>query len=513
MGVLPTMSALECPVCLSEYDSSEHAPRILQCSGAHELCSGCLYRLPASSDGKVKCPQCREALDAAASNPNRSLVALLEVQAQQTAALAAAAAVAEAAEAKAATAAGRLAAAEEAQLAWAMQQSAMGTAAAVDTSSSATACSSVPMGLPVAPLSSNGVLMGVPMPPSRAPPVSGAPPPATYAGTAPLSATFAHLAPTGAWEEYTAAQSSLLAAQMAATPGGGHFVLPETPFEVRWGGEARSQRMPTPPSTGMCQVNLSNGNTRVVRRQEGRPSSGRPLPVPHAALGSALPSSFKILCDVRAGRGRLLLVKGSILDFEGDALVNAANEGCVGGFGVDELVNQAGGPQLRVARQQLGGCPTGEAKITPAFAHAKTRWIVHAVGPAYRDASVMLHGGPVAEPAERERMLRSRDPLLVSAYRNALREAAAQGCRSIGFCLLSAGVFRGSRPLGDVVEIGARTLAHALSTGNAVGSIDTIVLVAYSDDEERSLSAIGSALTAEVSGGGNGAGTDPQGLW
>lgn len=59
----------------------------------------------------------------------------------------------------------------------------------------------------------------------------------------------------------------------------------------------------------------------------------------------------------------LVIVAGSILDYEGDAFVNAANEGCTGGFGVDEQVNKAGGFELKEARKQFGGCQTGQCKV------------------------------------------------------------------------------------------------------------------------------------------------------
>ncbi len=72
---------------------------------------------------------------------------------------------------------------------------------------------------------------------------------------------------------------------------------------------------------------------------------------------------------------------GSVLDFKGDAMVNAANEGCVTGGGVDGAVNDSGGRMLVAARKKLGGCPTGQAKITGSFGHTNTMRIIHAVIP------------------------------------------------------------------------------------------------------------------------------------
>jgi len=81
------------------------------------------------------------------------------------------------------------------------------------------------------------------------------------------------------------------------------------------------------------------------------------------------------------GNTAVIIAAGSILDYTGDAFVNAANEGCTGGFGVDEQVNRAGGYALKEARKLLGGCPTGEAKVTESFEHRKVKHIIHAVGP------------------------------------------------------------------------------------------------------------------------------------
>jgi O-acetyl-ADP-ribose deacetylase (regulator of RNase III) len=149
---------------------------------------------------------------------------------------------------------------------------------------------------------------------------------------------------------------------------------------------------------------------------------------------------------------QLIAAAGSVLDFRGDAIVNAANEGCVSGGGVDGAINSVAGPALIAARKKLNGCPTGQAKSTDAFGLTPgIKRIVHAVGPAYR----VPWGGKVDSWAD-------KDELLVSAYQCALREAMAGGASSIAFSLLSAGVFRGSRPLKDVLLIGTDALLDAM---------------------------------------------------
>ena len=86
------------------------------------------------------------------------------------------------------------------------------------------------------------------------------------------------------------------------------------------------------------------------------------------------------------GAATLLCEGGSILAFSGDAIVNAANAGGVAGFGVDQAINRAAGDfEIKQARQQFNGIETGCAKTTSSFKHTRVRWIIHAVGPVYRE--------------------------------------------------------------------------------------------------------------------------------
>lgn len=115
-------------------------------------------------------------------------------------------------------------------------------------------------------------------------------------------------------------------------------------------------------------------------------------------------------------------VQADITTLDVDAVVTAANEGLRGGGGVDGAVHRAAGPELLAACRAIGGCPTGEARITPGF-RLKARHVIHAVGPVW-------HGGTAGEPG-----------LLAGAYRASLALLRQAGGRSIAFPAISTGVY------------------------------------------------------------------------
>ena len=116
------------------------------------------------------------------------------------------------------------------------------------------------------------------------------------------------------------------------------------------------------------------------------------------------------------------IVVGDITTLDVDVIVNAANESLLGGGGVDGAIHRAAGPELLEYNRALGGCPTGEARISPGF-HLPARWIVHAVGPIWR-------GGEHGEPQ-----------LLERAYRKSFALAREAGAASIAFPAISTGVY------------------------------------------------------------------------
>jgi O-acetyl-ADP-ribose deacetylase (regulator of RNase III)/Tfp pilus assembly protein PilF len=178
--------------------------------------------------------------------------------------------------------------------------------------------------------------------------------------------------------------------------------------------------------------------------------------------------------------GELVVSSGSVVDAHVSAIVNAANEKCLGGSGVDGAITKAGGTQLAEARNALPvsdgkRCATGGAVLTTGqFGALRCACVIHAVGPDYRRTD-----------------LKKGDALLRSAYGEAMRLARDQDCSTVAFSLLSAGIFRGKRSLEDVLHIAVEALRDACFEG-----LDRVHLVAFSDEEQEVLQRVAAAPPA-----------------
>jgi len=169
------------------------------------------------------------------------------------------------------------------------------------------------------------------------------------------------------------------------------------------------------------------------------------------------------------GQGRIELLHGDITRQDTDAIVNAANSGLRGGGGVDGAIHRAGGAAIMAACRQLGGCPTGDAKITTGGL-LKAKHVIHAVGPIYTDGS---HG---------------EAQLLASAYRRSMEVAGEHRLTSLAFPSISTGAY--GYPIADAAHVALRTVGATLPRW------PTIVLVRFILFTSADLETYERALTA-----------------
>src|SRR2546421_1676007 len=168
--------------------------------------------------------------------------------------------------------------------------------------------------------------------------------------------------------------------------------------------------------------------------------------------------------------GRVSVVVGDITRQDVEAIVNAANSSVLGGGGVDGAIHRAGGPEILAECRTLGGCATGEAKLTRG-GRLPARFVIHAVGPVYRDGR---HGEP---------------ELLASTYRRSLEVAVEHGLRSVAFPSISTGAYR--FPIAEAAAIALGTVVRFLLA--RPGTLTLVRFVLFGDAD---LAAYETALAA-----------------
>jgi len=154
---------------------------------------------------------------------------------------------------------------------------------------------------------------------------------------------------------------------------------------------------------------------------------------------------------------RLQAIKGDITTLKVDAIVNAANSSLLGGGGVDGAIHKAAGPDLYEECRMLGGCSTGEAKITRGY-RLPAKWVIHTVGPIWNEGR------------------RGEEQKLARCYRNSLLLAVQYGIRTIAFPAISTGAY--GFPYALAVQIAVQEASEFLRSHN---SIHQVLFVAYDE--------------------------------
>jgi O-acetyl-ADP-ribose deacetylase (regulator of RNase III) len=159
--------------------------------------------------------------------------------------------------------------------------------------------------------------------------------------------------------------------------------------------------------------------------------------------------------------GRVEVIQADITTLQVDAIVNAANSSLLGGGGVDGAIHRAAGSRLLEATRKIGGCPTGQARLTPGF-DLPAKWVIHTVGPVWQ-------GGHAGE-----------DDLLASCYRESLKLAASVGATTVAFPAISTGAY--GFPLERAARIAIAEIGMNL---DRYPEIERVLIAVRGDDAMR----------------------------
>jgi O-acetyl-ADP-ribose deacetylase (regulator of RNase III) len=154
---------------------------------------------------------------------------------------------------------------------------------------------------------------------------------------------------------------------------------------------------------------------------------------------------------------RVRIMEGDITKQEVDAIVNAANTSLLGGGGVDGAIHRGAGPELLEETRKIGGCPTGEARVSKGY-RLPAKWVIHTVGPIWA-------GGH-----------KNEDSLLASCYKNCFRSAVEVGAKTMAFPSISTGAYR--FPLARATEIALKETRQFLQTNE---TLKRVVFVCFGE--------------------------------